>query len=254
MSRSIDLIADLGEGYGAWTMTEDDALTRIVSSANVACGFHAGDPSTIRESVALCVERGVAVGAHPSFPDLRGFGRRPIELPPSDLEADVLYQLGALEAFLRPHGHRLHHVLPHGSLGNMTVVREDYARAVARAVHAFDPRLTVVYQEGWMIRAAEEEGLPVARVGFPDRAYNEDGTLVRRALPGALVEDPHEVAERAVQMAVDGTVTTVSGTTLGLACDSLLVHGDGPSAVSMASTVRQRLESAGVEVAAWSGR
>ncbi|WP_019545665.1 LamB/YcsF family protein [Streptomyces sulphureus] len=254
MSRSIDLIADLGEGYGAWTMTEDDALTRIVSSANVACGFHAGDPSTIRESVALCVERGVAVGAHPSFPDLRGFGRRPIELPPSEIEADVLYQLGALEAFLRPRGHRLHHVLPHGSLGNMTVVREDYARAVARAVRAFDPHLTVVYQEGWMIRAAEEEGLPVARVGFPDRAYNDDGTLVRRALPGALVEDPHEVAERAVRMAVDGTVTTASGTTLRLACDSILVHGDGPSAVSTASTVRRRLESAGVEVAAWSGR
>lgn len=254
MSRSIDLIADLGEGFGAWTMTEDDALTRIVTSANVACGFHAGDPSTIRETVALCVDRGVAVGAHPSFPDLRGFGRRPLELPPSDLEADVLYQLGALEAFLRPYGQRLHHVTPHGSLGNMTAVREDYARAVARAVRTFDPELTVAFQESWMTRAAEDEGLPVARIGFADRGYNDDGTLVARASPGALVTDTEEVATRAVRMAVEGVVTSVSGTTLPLPCDSILVHGDSPAAVAMAATVRRRLEAAGVTVAAWPGR
>ncbi|MEU3271149.1 5-oxoprolinase subunit PxpA [Saccharomonospora sp. NPDC006951] len=253
MSRSIDLIADLGEGFGAWTMTEDDALTRIVTSANVACGFHAGDPSTMRDTVALCLDRGVAVGAHPSFPDLRGFGRRPLELPLPDLEADVLYQLGALDAFLRPHGHRLHHVTPHGSLGNMTAVREDYARAVARAVKAFDPQLTVAYQESRMTTAAEEEGLPVARIGFADRGYNDDGTLVARSLPGAFVTDADAVAARAVRMATEGVVTSVTGTPLPMSCDSILLHGDSPAAVAVATTVRQRLESEGVRVAAWSG-
>ncbi|EHK87489.1 LamB/YcsF family protein [Saccharomonospora azurea] len=254
MSRSIDLIADLGEGFGSWTMTDDDALTRIVTSANIACGFHAGDPSTMRDTVALCVDRGVAVGAHPSFPDLRGFGRRPIELAPSDLEADVLYQLGALDAFLRPHDRRLNHVTPHGSLGNMTAVREDYARAVARAVRTFDPQLTVAYQESWMTRAAEEEGLPVARIGFADRGYNDDGTLVGRNSPGAFVTDADEVAERAVRMAVEAVVTTVTGTSLSMPVDSILVHGDSATAVAKAATVRQRLEAAGVTVAAWSDR
>lgn len=254
MSRCIDLIADLGEGFGAWTMTDDDALTRVVTSANVACGFHAGDPSIIRDTVALCLERGVAVGAHPSLLDVRGFGRRPIELPPAELEADVLYQLGAVEAFLRPHQRRLHHVTPHGSLGNMSAVREDYARAVARAVRTFDPRLTVAFQDSWMTRAAEEEGLPVARVGFPDRGYNDDGTLVDRRSPGAHVEDADTVAARAVTLAVDGTITAASGKTLPMACDSILVHGDSPAAVDKAVAVRQQLESAGVTVAAWPGR
>lgn len=254
MSRSIDLIADLGEGFGAWSMTDDDALTRIVTSANVACGFHAGDPSTIRETVALCLDRGVGVGAHPSFLDLRGFGRRPIELPPSELEADVLYQLGAVEAFLRPHGGHLHHVTPHGSLGNMTAIRPDYARAVARAVRAFDPQLTVAFQDSWMTQAAEEEGLPVARVGFPDRNYNDDGTLVDRKLPGALVEDTDVIAERAVQIATDGVITSTSGKALSMRCDSIVVHGDSPTAVASAAAVRNRLESADVEVAAWRGR
>ena len=248
MTRSIDLVADLGEGYGSWSMTDDDALTMIVTSANVACGFHAGDPSIMRRTVELCVERGVAVGAHPGFQDLRGFGRRPVDLPMADLEADIVYQLGALEAFLRPHGARLRHVTPHGSLGNLAADREDYARAVVRATRAYDPGLTILFQESRITEAAREAGLDVGRVGFCDRHYNDDGSLVSRRSPRALLHDSAEIAQRAVRMAAESTVDSVDGKVLHLPCESLLIHGDSPVAVETAAAVREALESAGITV------
>lgn len=248
-TASIDLVADLGEGFGAWTMGDDDALLDVVSSANIACGFHAGDPSIMDLTVAKCVARGVAIGAHPSFPDLRGFGRYAIDLPAEQIKADVMYQYGALTAFATYHGGHVAHVTPHGKLGNLVAVRQDYAEVIADAFAAIDPEIVVMAGLGAMQDAALARGLRVALVGNVDRAYMDDGTLVPRGREGAVLTDPAEIAERAVRLALEGVVTTVSGHDLAVDVDTILVHGDTPDAVATATAVRQALEDAGVRVA-----
>lgn len=248
MGASVDLIADLGEGYGPYRMADDDALLDIVTSANVACGFHAGDPQVMDTTVAACARRGVGVGAHPGFPDRTGFGRRDMLLSPHEVTTDVTYQLGALGGFARRHGVPVRHLTPHGRLGNRAMAEPGYARAVAEAVAAVDPAITIVTQEGPLAAAARDAGLPVAVLGFADRAYTDDGMLVRRGEPGAVIADEDEVARRVVRMVTDGVVTAISGRDVPVRCDSVLLHGDTPGAVELARRLRGDLERAGVEI------
>src|SRR5919202_4559274 len=225
MPRMVDLSADIGESFGSWHMGEDRAILRSLTSANVACGFHAGDPRVMSESVHACVEHGVAVGAHPGFADLVGFGRRAIGASAEEVRTDVLYQIGALAAFARAAGTRLTHVSPHGRLGNLVVSDERYAVPVADAIEAFDDALVVVTYSGALSRIAQERGLGVGLLGFTDRAYEDDGTLVSRREPGAVLHEPELIAERAVRMATDGTVVARSGRKVEIEIDSLLLHG-----------------------------
>ena len=245
----IDLVADLGEGFGAYRIGSDSELLDIVSSANIACGFHAGDPDIMNSTVAHCVARGVGIGAHPSFPDLRGFGRRAMDLTEGEVRNDVIYQLGALSAFAASHGSRVSHIAPHGRLGNLVAVRPDYAAAVADAAAGVDGELIVVAQEGELARAARERGLRVALVGIVDRAYQEDGTLVPRGLPGAVLHDPNAIVERTVRMVCEGRIATVSGSDLEIRADTVLLHGDNAGAVDLARLIRSELTAAGVRIA-----
>jgi UPF0271 protein len=249
VTRTIDLSADIGESFGSYRMGNDAELLESLTSANVACGFHAGDPREMQRAVADCVSRGVAVGAHPGFPDLVGFGRRAIEASAEEVRTDVLYQIGALAAFARAAGTRLTHVSPHGRLGNLVVSDERYAVPVADAIEAFDDALVVVTYSGALSRIARERGLGVGLLGFPDRAYEDDGTLVSRREPGAVLHEPESIAERAVRMAVDGTVVARSGREIEIEVDSLLLHGDNEASVRAARQVRRALEEAGVSVA-----
>ncbi|WP_334172044.1 LamB/YcsF family protein [Sinomonas sp.] len=245
----IDLVADLGEGFGAYRIGNDSELLDIVSSANIACGFHAGDPDIMNATVAQCVSRGVGIGAHPSFPDLRGFGRRAMDLAEDEVRNDVVYQLGALSAFAAFHGSRVSHVAPHGRLGNLVAVRPDYAAAVAEAAVRVDPELIVVAQEGALAKAARERGLRVALVGIVDRAYQDDGTLVPRGLTGAVLHDPKVIVERTVRMVCEGKISTVSGSDLEIQADTVLLHGDNAGAVELARVIRSELTAAGVSIA-----
>jgi UPF0271 protein len=252
--RAIDLNADLGEGFGVWRLGDDDALLGIVTSANVACGFHAGDPSTMGRVCTRAAQTGVAVGAQVSYRDLAGFGRRFIDIEPVDLTDDVLYQLGALDGIARVSGTRVSYVKPHGALYNAAVGHEEQARAVVEAVAAYDERLPVLGLPGSaLLRAAEAVGLRAVREGFADRGYTAAGTLVPRRESGALVHDAAEVAERAVRMAVDGEVVAVDGTRVRLEIDSVCVHGDTPGAVELARAVRTALETAGLTPTAFAG-
>ena len=248
----MDLNSDLGEGYGRWTLGDDAALLEIVTSANVACGFHAGDPATIDRTVRTAVERGVAVGAQVSYPDLVGFGRREIDVPPGDLTADVLYQLGALEAFARAAGSRVRYVKPHGALYNRIVRDPVQAAAVAEAIRRYDPALPLLTLPGSAAAAAAAEaGIEAVGEGFADRAYTGDGRLVSRREPGAVLEDPGRVAARAARMATEGRVGTVDGGEVAVEVRSLCVHGDTPGAVELARAVRAALEAAGVVLEAF---
>ncbi|MFE2211100.1 LamB/YcsF family protein [Streptomyces canus] len=249
MTRMVDLVADLGEGFGAYTMGDDEALLELLTSANVACGFHAGDPRIMDATVRHCVRKQVAVGAHPSFPDLVGFGRRAMDLTPDEVRTDVLYQVGALQAFAVAHGTRVRHVAPHGRLGNLVAVRADYARAVVDAVAALDPSLIVLAQNGELADAARERGLRVGIVGIADRAYRDDGTLVPRSEPGAVIHDPAEIARRTLRMVTDGVIRGVGGTDVPVACDTVLLHGDTPGAIALAGRIRDELLAAGVKIA-----
>jgi len=245
---TVDLMADLGESFGAYRMGDDAAMLDLVTSANVACGFHAGDPRVIDATVGECARRGVRVGAHPGFPDLVGFGRRTMDLTAHEVHTDVLYQLGAVDAFARAHGTRLRHVTPHGRLGNLAMSDAGYAEALVGAVDAFDPSLIVVTLPGVLARAARDAGLDVAILGIADRGYHADGTLVRRGRPGAMVTDPVEVAERVVRMATDGVLRSVEGTDIPAHCDTVLLHGDTPGAVGLARTIVAELNAAGVRI------
>lgn len=249
MSRVIDLSADLGEGYGSWQMGDDPRLLPSLSSANVACGFHAGDPEIIRRTVALCREHGVAVGAHPSFPDRVGFGRRTMQMSYDELYCDVLYQLGALTGFARAAGVPVQHVSPHGRLGNLVVEDEAYARPVLDAIADLDDTLIVVTYSGTLEQLARERGLRVGLMAFPDRAYEDDGTLVSRQQPDAVFHDAAEIADRARRMVETGTVRARSGAIVDLDFDTVLLHGDNAESVTAAQHVRQVLEEAGVTVA-----
>ncbi len=249
-SARVDLNSDLGEGFGIWRLGDDDALLDIVTSANVACGFHAGDPDILRRVCARAAERGVVIGAQVSYRDLAGFGRRSIDVPAASLTNDVLYQLGALDAFARVAGTRVKYVKPHGALYNRIVHDEEQAAAVVAAVRAYDSALPVLGLPGsaWL-RLAEQAGLAVVGEAFADRGYTATATLVPRTEPEALVTDVDEVAQRVVRMVTAGVVTAVDGSDVAVAAGSVCVHGDSPGAVAMAAAVRDALSRAGVEIA-----
>jgi 5-oxoprolinase (ATP-hydrolysing) subunit A len=250
----VDLNSDLGESYGSWQRGDDTAVLRSVTSANVACGFHAGDPSTLRRTVEEAARSGVAIGAQVSYPDLLGFGRRFIDMDPTELVDTVLYQIGALEAFARVAGVQVTYVKPHGALYNAVVDHESQAGAVVKAIREYDDRLAVLGLPGSaLLRYADEADLRVVPEAFADRAYTPAGTLVPRGTPGAVLGDADAaaVAERAVRMITDGTVTAIDGSTVSLRAESLCVHGDSPGAVQMTAAVRRALEDAGVEVRAF---
>ena len=246
----MDLNSDLGEGFGHWTLGDDDALLEIVTSANVACGFHAGDAPTMRRVCEQAARRGVAIGAQVGYRDLPGFGRRFIDMEPDVLTAEVLYQLGALDALARVAGSRVRYVKPHGALYNTVVTCEPQAAAVVRAVREHDPALPLLGLPGSaLLRLAEDAGLPVVREAFADRAYTPDGALVPRRLPGAVLHDPGQIAQRCVAMATGLPVADVEGRPLHLTPDSLCVHGDTPGAVDIARRVRAALTAADVRLA-----
>lgn len=243
----IDLNADLGESFGRWELGDDRALLSLVSSANVACGFHAGDPSVLRRATAEAAEHGVVVGAQVSYRDLVGFGRRFIDVPPWELADEIIYQVGALEAFTRLAGERVRYVKPHGALYNAIVHHTEQAGAVVAAVRAYDPALPVLGLPGSeFLRLAEEAGLATYREAFVDRAYTPQGTLVPRGEPEAFLHDPDEVAERCVRIAAGEPITVVDGTEILVRADSLCVHGDSPGAVAHAAAVAERLRGEGV--------
>ena len=247
--RSIDLNSDLGEGFGAHQIGYDAELFELISSANVACGFHGGDPRVMERTIATATAYGVAVGAHPGFPDLVGFGRREIVATPDEVRTDTLYQLGALDAFCRVAGVELQHVKAHGALYNRANHDRATADAIAAAVKAYDMGLIFLAQPGTALFAAgEAAGLPMAREGFADRAYNPDGTLVSRRLPGAVITDPELAAERALRLVTEGRLTAADGTELELTIDSLCIHSDTPGAVAIARAIRRRFDEAGVAV------
>ena len=248
----MDLNSDLGEGYGHWALGDDAALLEVVTSANVACGFHAGDPATIDRTVRTATEHGVAIGAQVSYPDLVGFGRREIDEAPDDLTADVLYQIGALEGFARAAGSRVRYVKPHGALYNRIARDPVQAAAVVEAIRRYDPALPLLTLPGSAaMRAAEEAGIPAVAEGFADRAYTAEGRLVSRREPGAVLHDPGQVATRAVVMATEGRVETVDGGQVAVQVRSLCVHGDTPGAVELAKAVRAALDEAGLPLEAF---
>ncbi|MFD5315585.1 LamB/YcsF family protein [Streptomyces sp. NPDC127098] len=246
MSTVIDLNSDLGEGFGQWRLGDDEALLSIVTSANVACGFHAGDPSVMRRVCEAAAARGVAIGAQVSYWDLPGFGRRFIDVEPDVLVNEVVYQIGALDGFARLAGTRVSYVKPHGALYNAIVHHEEQAAAVAEAVRRYDPALPVLGLPGsvWL-RIAAEVGLTPVHEAFADRAYTPEGTLVPRGRPNAVLHDPEVIVDRCLRMVAEGVVEAVDGTTLPIDVRSLCVHGDTPGAVEIARRLRFELERAG---------
>jgi UPF0271 protein len=246
----IDINSDVGESFGAWTMGFDRRTLEAVTSANIACGSHAGDPSVMTSTVKICAELGVAVGAHPGYPDLQGFGRRDMSMSPAEVKAWVLYQVGALWAIARSQGVCLTHVKAHGALYNRAAVDPSLAAAIAAAVAELDLGLVLVGLAGSVMEgAAHGAGVPFAGEAFPDRAYTPAGTLVSRTQPGALIADPEEVAARAVAMARDGSVVASDGSLIKLNARTLCVHGDSVHAADTARAVRAAIEAAGIDVA-----
>lgn len=245
----IDLNADLGESFGRYRL-EDRPLLDVVTSANIACGFHAGDPRVMRETVRAAAGRGVVIGAHPSYPDLVGFGRRDMSVSAAEVEALIIYQIGALQAFCASEGVRLRYVKPHGALYNRAARDAEIATAIAQAVRAVDATLAVMGLAGsLLVQAAEKAGLHGLNEGFVDRGYSDDGTLVPRDRLGALIEDADVAADRAVRMVQEQVVVSVSGKLIPLRVDSLCTHGDGPEALATVTTVRKRLQQAGIRIA-----
>jgi UPF0271 protein len=245
MAVRFDFNCDMGESFGAWRMGLDADVIPFVTSANIACGFHAGDPATMRRTVRLAEAHGVGIGAHPGFPDLRGFGRRNIAATPEEVRDDLVYQIGALTAFTTRR--KLQHVKPHGALYNMAVAGGDLARAIGEAVLDTDPAMFLVVLAGskWADEASRM-GLRVAREAFADRALNADGTLVPRSKPGAVIHDTRQVIERSVRLATEKTVVAITGEVVPVEADTLCLHGDTPDAVSLARALRSALEAAGV--------
>ncbi|MGO4573861.1 LamB/YcsF family protein [Microvirga sp. 2TAF3] len=252
----IDLNCDMGEGFGPWPMGDDDAMLDIVSSANIACGFHAGDPSIMFRTAETAKRKGVAIGAHPGFNDLHGFGRRVIKGDsPADIERMVAYQIGALQAVASLAGHRVTYVKAHGSLNNMANEDQDLARAIARAIKGVDADLVNVCMPGLLMeKASETIGVRVAREFFADRTYEDNGALTSRKKPGSVLHDAEAAAERVLRTLQDQAVTTVSGKRIPLRIDTICVHGDEPSAVAMARTIRAKLEANGVSVGPFTGQ
>jgi UPF0271 protein len=248
--RSIDLNADVGESFGAWEMGADAELLAFVTSVNVACGFHAGDPQVMDRTVGQAVRAGVAVGAHPGHPDLRGFGRRALAASPAEVEADVIYQVGALAAFAAAHGGRLRHVKPHGALYNQAAVDAALSRAIARGIARAGRDLIMVGLAGSrpMREAAEAEGLRFAGEAFVDRRYEADGTLQSRRVPGSVLSDPAAAAAQAVRLVREGVATAADGREVAVEAETFCLHGDQPAALAVARAVRAALEGAGFAV------
>lgn len=245
----IDLNADAGESFGNWKLGQDEELFPLISSVNVACGFHAGDPLTIRRTLELAQQTRVAVGAHPGFPDRVGFGRRELAATPDEVYADVLYQVGALWAFLKVAQMPLHHLKAHGALYNRATKDPETARAIAQAARDFDPQLPLVVLPNTPLEAeAQQLGLRTVAEAFPERGYASDGRLAPRGTPGAWIHDPVEAARRAVQMVVQGRVKAVDGGWVEVRAQTLCIHGDNPSAVEIARAIRDALRAEGIVI------
>lgn len=248
---AIDLNCDLGESFGAYKIGMDEEVIPYITSANVACGYHAGDPLVMKKTVAMCKARGVGIGAHPGYPDLLGFGRRNMTVKPEEAKAYVMYQVGALKAFCDAEGVSMRHVKPHGALYNMAGKDYALARAIAEGVQAVDGNLRLMALSGsQMIRAAEDIGLPYASEVFADRAYQSDGSLVPRTQPGAMIEEEDEAIRRVIRMALEGKVTSIDGEEIAIRADSVCVHGDGPKALAFVKKIHAALEAEGIEVKA----
>jgi UPF0271 protein len=249
MATRVNLNADMGEGYGAYEIGDDEAILKIIRSASIACGFHAGDPLTMHGNVLRAKAEGVSIGAHPGFNDLWGFGRRRIEMKAGDLEYMVAYQIGALQAMAAYAGERVTHVKPHGALNNMAAENAEYAMAIGRAIKTVDRDLIYVALSGSQMEIAGRRlGLRVAREGFCDRLYDDDGNLTSRSIPGSVIKDPAVATQRVVDMVRSGEIVTRNGKRIARRVDTLCVHGDEPTAIELARSVRRGLEAAGVEI------
>lgn len=249
---AIDLNADLGESYGAWTLGDDDAMLALVSSANVACGFHAGDPTTLLRTCRAAAGRGVRIGAQVGYHDIVGFGRRFLDVAPADLTADVIYQMGALDALAQVAGSAIAYAKPHGALYNTIVHHREQARAVVDAVTSYDATLPVLGLPGSLfLEEAERAGLRTVAEAFADRAYTAQGTLVSRSEPGAVLSNPEAVAQRVLRMIADGAVEAVDGSTIDIRAESICLHGDSPGAVAMATAVSNLLRTNNIDISAF---
>ena len=248
---SIDLNCDLGESFGPWMMGNDEAMIELATSVNVACGFHAGDADIMRKTVELAKARGVSIGAHPGYRDLHGFGRRPVPgLKSSEIENMVAYQIGALQAIATAAGHKVTHVKAHGALSNVACEDDMTARAIANAIKAVDPSLIfVVLADSRLVTAGEKANLPMVHEVFADRAYEDDGQLVSRRKPGAVLHDAGQITDRVVRMVQDGEVISVTGKRMKMRMDTVCIHGDTPGAVEIARVLRKGLSDAGIAVA-----
>jgi UPF0271 protein len=250
-SMKVDLNCDMGEGFGRWSLGDDEAMLDVVTSANVACGFHGGDPSVMVRTAEVALAKGVSIGAHPGFNDLAGFGRRVIRGDtPREIETMIAYQIGAMQACAALAGHTVTHVKAHGALGNLSNDEDEFALALGRAIRGVDPSLVYVVMPGLPTeRAAERLGLETAREFFADRTYDDTGNLTSRKVEGAVIHDAEHAAARVVATLREGAITTVSGKRIPAVIDTICVHGDGATAVAMARRVRAALESAGIDVA-----
>lgn len=245
----VDLNSDLGESFGRYTLGMDDKIIPLITSANVACGYHASDPVVMEKTVAMAKDAGIRVGAHPGFPDLMGFGRRNMAVSPAEAKAYVLYQLGALEGFCRANGMKLQHVKPHGALYNMAAKDYELSRGICEAVCEFDPNLIVLALSGGeLAHAAKDMGLKTALEVFADRAYEEDGTLVNRRKEGSMITDEKEAIARVVRMIKEKKVTAITGKDIPIQADSVCVHGDGVKALAFVEKIRKTLTEEGVEI------
>lgn len=251
----VDLNCDLGESFGAYKMGMDERVLPLVTSANIACGFHAGDPTTMRQTVQQALDLGVAIGAHPGLPDLVGFGRRQLDISPQETYDMVVYQIGALYGFVKAAGGTLQHVKPHGALYNMAVKNQALAQAIAEAVYHVDASLILFGSSGsHLIKAGEKIGLRVANEVFADRTYQQDGTLTPRTQPDAFVHDPEQAVQNVLKMIHEGTVRSQQGVVIPLQADTVCIHGDGPQALAFAEQLRKGLEQAGVRVQSLSAK
>ena len=246
---SVDLNSDIGEGFGAYTMGDDNEILKYITAAQVACGWHAGDPMIMDKVVRTAAERGVAVGAHPSFPDLMGFGRRKMNISFEEAKNYVKYQVGALSAFTKTYGVKIHHLAPHGAMGNMCQDDRELARAICEAVYDIDPEIIIYYCAGAVLgEEAEKMGLRTACEIFADRAYEDDLSLRSRKLPGAMITDEEESIRRCIRMVKEGKVTSYSGKELDIKGDTICVHGDGPKAIAFVKRIREEFEKEGIEI------
>jgi UPF0271 protein len=248
--KRIDLNCDMGESYGAWKMGADADVMPFITSANIACGFHGGDPATIRKTVRLALDHGVAIGAHPSLPDIQGFGRRVMKISPQDMYDLVVYQAGAVEAFARAAGGRLHHIKCHGALYNMAAFDEALSGAMARAAKDLGNVMLYVLSKSKSFEIAKRAGLPVAGEVFADRGYSDDGTLAPRDQPGGMIEDASKSVKQALAMVEEGYVTSLSGKRVPVAADTLCLHGDQPGAVAFAKEIRKAFSDRGISLGA----